>query len=104
MVEQITLGTLRLSVKDILVIKGDGNYSNIFTKDGKRFLTCKTLKYFASLLVHNNFIRPSKSSLINKDFIVHIEFNSNKAIHLVNGDVISISRRNVRPLREKYQA
>ena len=88
MVEYVVLGSVKISVKDILVIKGEGNYSNIFTQDGKRILTCRTLKYFATMLADYQFI----------------DFKSQKAIRLVNGDVISISRRNVRPLREQFQA
>ena len=36
MVEYVVLGLVKIPVKDILVIKGEGNYSNIFTQDGKR--------------------------------------------------------------------
>jgi two-component system LytT family response regulator len=104
MIEYVVLGSVKIPVKEILVIKGEGNYSNIFTQDGKRILTCRTLKYFATMLAKYQFIRPSKSALINPDSIIHIDFKSQKAIRLVNGDVISISRRNVRPLREQFKA
>jgi DNA-binding LytR/AlgR family response regulator len=56
------------------------------------------------MLAEYQFIRPSKSALINPESIEHIDFKSQKAIRLVNGDVISISRRNVRPLREQFKA
>jgi len=104
MVEYVVLGSVKIPVIEILVIKGEGNYSNIFTQDGKRILICRTLKYFATMLAEYQFIRPSKSALINPDFIIHIDFKSQKAIRLANGDVISISRRNVRPLREQFKA
>jgi two-component system LytT family response regulator len=104
MIEYVVLGSVKVPVKEIIVIKGEGNYSNIFTQDGKRILTCRTLKYFATMLAEYQFIRPSKSALINPDSIEHIDFKSQKAIRLVNGDVIPISRRNVRPLREQFQA
>lgn len=103
MIEYVSLGSSKIFIKDILVIKGEGNYSNIFTNDGKRTLTCRTLKYFATMLAEYQFIRPSKSALINPESIEHIDFKSQKSIRLVNGDVISISRRNVRPLREQFQ-
>ena len=104
MIEFVSLGSVKIPVKDILFIKGEGNYSNIFTQDGRRILSCRTLKYFATMLAEYQFIRPSKSALINPDSIQHIDFKSQKSIRLVNGDVISISRRNVRPLREQFQA
>jgi two-component system LytT family response regulator len=104
MVEYVVLGSVKIPVKDILVIKGEGNYSNIFTQDGKRTLTCRTLKYFATMLAEYQFIRPSKSALINTEAIERIDFKSQKNIRLVNGDIICISRRNVRPLREQFKS
>jgi DNA-binding LytR/AlgR family response regulator len=56
------------------------------------------------MLAEYQFIRPSKSALINPAFIEHIDYKSQKSIRLVNGDIISISRRNVRPLREQSLA
>ena len=104
MIQHIIMGSVKVLVKDISVIKGDGNYSNIFTQDGKRFLTCRTLKYFVTMLAEYQFIRPSKSALINPAYIEHIDYKSQKSIRLVNGDIISISRRNIRPLREQSLA
>jgi DNA-binding LytR/AlgR family response regulator len=98
----ILLGTLSIHSSDILFIRGEGNYSNFFLKDGRKILSCRTLKYFANLLSKDGFIRPSKSALINPSAIVHIDFKSQKTIRLVNEEVISISRRQVRPLKEYF--
>lgn len=102
--KNITIGSLVFLISDVIVIKGDGNYSNIFIKGGKRFLTCRTLKYYDSLLIGQNFIRPSKSALINFDFIKRADFKSQRSFFLTNNDIISISRRNLKPLREKFQS
>lgn len=99
MIQHILLGPIKVSVDDILVIRGEGNYSKIFTIDGKSILSCRTLKYFALMLKDLNFIRPSKSSLINPAAIEHIDFKSQKTIRLVNKDIVTISRRNVKPLK-----
>jgi two-component system LytT family response regulator len=99
----ITLGAISVLSSDILFIRGEGNYSNFFLKDGRKILSCRTLKYFANLLSEDGFIRPSKSSLINPSAIVHIDFKSQKTIRLVNEELISISRRQVRPLKEYFQ-
>ena len=104
MSEHITIGQTRVPVSEILVIRGEGNYSNIITRNGRKLLSCRTLKYFATMLEEVHFIRPSKSALVNLLAIAHIDFKSQKSIRLENGDMISISRRNVRPLRELYQS
>jgi two-component system LytT family response regulator len=99
----IALGAISVLSSEILFIRGEGNYSNFFLKDGRKILSCRTLKYFANLLSEDGFIRPSKSALINPTAIVHIDFKSQKTIRLVNEEVISISRRQVRPLKEYFQ-
>jgi DNA-binding LytR/AlgR family response regulator len=99
----ITLGAISVLSSEILFIRGEGNYSNFFLKDGRKILSCRTLKYFANLLSEDGFIRPSKSALINPSAIVHIDFKSQKTIRLVNEELISISRRQVRPLKEYFQ-
>jgi DNA-binding LytR/AlgR family response regulator len=100
----ITLGATQVLSSDILFIRGEGNYSNFFLKDGRKILSCRTLKHFATLLINDGFIRPSKSALINPSAISHIDFKSQKSIRLVNEEVISISRRQVKPLREHFQS
>lgn len=104
MSEHITVGHIHVQISEILVIRGEGNYSNIITRDGRKLLSCRTLKYFATMLEDIQFIRPSKSALVNRLAIAHIDFKSQKSIRLENGEMISISRRNVRPLRELYQS
>lgn len=88
---------------DILLVRGEGNYSNVILKDGRKFLSCRTLKFFADVLEECGFIRPSKSALINPLAIQHIDFKSQKAIRLINNEVIPISRRKVRALRILFE-
>jgi DNA-binding LytR/AlgR family response regulator len=99
----ISLGAINVLSSEILFIRGQGNYSNFFLKDGRKILSCRTLKYFANLLVQDGFIRPSKSALINPSAIAHIDFKSQKSIRLINDQVFSISRRQVGPLKEYFQ-
>lgn len=96
-------GTQVLAI-DILIVRGEGNYSHIFLKDGRKFLSCRTLKFYADVLEDGGFIRPSKSALINPAAIRHIDFKSQKAIRLINDEIIPISRRKVRSMRLLFQA
>jgi two-component system LytT family response regulator len=100
----ISLGAISVHASEILFIRGEGNYSNFFLKDGRKILSCRTLKYFVNLLEDEGFIRPSKSALINLSAIAHVDFKSQKSIRLVNEHVIAISRRQVRPLKEFFQS
>ncbi len=89
---------------DILLVRGEGNYSHVILKDGRKFLSCRTLKYFADVLELGGFIRPSKSALINPAAIRHIDFKSQKAIRLINDEIIPISRRKVRSIRLLFES
>ena len=88
---------------EILIVRGEGNYSHVILRDGRKFLSCKTLKYFADVLEIGGFIRPSKSALINPAAIQHIDFKSQKSIRLINDEIIPISRRKVRSIRLLFQ-
>lgn len=101
---EINVSGILIPVPEILYIKGEGNYSNFIMVDGRKIMSCRTLKFFEKMLDGMGFIRPSKSALINPDAVAHIDFKSQKAIRLIDNQTISISRRNVRPLREKFQA
>ncbi|RXK46816.1 LytR/AlgR family response regulator transcription factor [Aquirufa rosea] len=96
----INLGTFKVCPASILFIRGEGNYSKIFLKDGRKVLSCRTLKFFEILLQDYGFIRPSKSALVNPDGISSVDLKYDKVIKLTNDVNISISRRQVRPLRE----
>ena len=89
---------------EILLVRGEGNYSHVILKDGRKFLSCRTLKYFADVLEVGGFIRPSKSALINPAAIQHIDFKSQKAIRLINNEIIPISRRKVRTMRLLFES
>ena len=74
MIEHIIVGNTHVSISEILFIRGEGNYSNIITRDGRKLLSCRTLKYFATMLEDIQFIRPSKSALVNRLAIAHLGF------------------------------
>ncbi len=96
----INLGTFKVCPSCILFIRGEGNYSNIFLNDGRKVLSCRTLKFYETLLQGYGFIRPSKSALVNPKSISSVDLKHDKVIKLTNDMNISISRRQVRPLRD----
>jgi two-component system LytT family response regulator len=74
-----------LRLKDIILIKGEGAYSEIYLKDGEKLLISKNLKHFEELLMDvNRFIRTHKSYIINLDEV--IEYNkSSGGLIMMNG-------------------
>ena len=96
----LTLGDQIVCVKDILRLEGEGNYSKFYMKDGSKIVSCRTLKYFEAYLLERGFIRPSKSAIVNMNAIQAIDFNIQKSIRLVNDFQVSISRRQIKPLKD----
>jgi two-component system LytT family response regulator len=100
----LALGDQIICIKDILRIEGEGNYSKFHMNDGSRIISCRTLKYFEEFLLANSFIRPSKSAIVNMNAILAIDYNIHKIIKLINDHQVTISRRQIKPLKELFRA
>jgi two-component system LytT family response regulator len=100
----LSLGDQSICIKDILRIEGEGNYSKFHMNDGSKVVSCRTLKYFESFLLERGFIRPSKSAIVNMNAIEAIDFNIHKIIKLINDHQVTISRRQIKPLKELFRA
>lgn len=90
---QIQIGG-RMSVypKDLIVLKGEVNYTTVYFQNGKKKeMVATTLKKIEEkLLPYPNFFRITKSTIINIQCIKDIQ---NNKIFLINGETITPSRR-----------
>ncbi|UAJ14186.1 LytR/AlgR family response regulator transcription factor [Aquirufa lenticrescens] len=100
----LVIGDQTICIKDILRIEGEGNYSKFHMQDGSKIISCRTLKYFEPYLLERGFIRPSKSAIVNMNAIQAIDFNIHKSIRLVNQHQVTISRRQIKPLKDLFKA
>ena len=100
----LVLGDQTVCIKDIIRIEGEGNYSKFYLINGIKIISCRTLKYFEPYLIERGFIRPSKSAIVNMNAIEAIDFNINKSIRLVNDHQVTISRRQIKPLKDLFKA
>lgn len=79
-----------IPLKSIIRLEADGAYT-IFITETKRLIISKNLKYYQELL-GKDFIRCHQSHLVQKQCVKSIDNNHN--LHLSNGEIIPISRRN----------
>lgn len=85
-------GSLFVELKDILYLKAEGSYANIFFKDGNKVIVSKNLKdYEDQLTMEEGFFRTHRSFLVNTDFIKQISSDGSEAT-MINEAVINISR------------
>lgn len=84
-------GMLFIRTEDIMWLKADGNYTEIYLYDGKQHLVSKVLKSFEKVL-GDNFVRIHKSFIANLDYIQ--QFNRSEYILVMEGGQnIPISER-----------
>ncbi|MCC6384576.1 MAG: LytTR family DNA-binding domain-containing protein [Bacteroidia bacterium] len=86
-------GLTFLNVSEIVRLKSDSNYTQIFMKDGKTMMVSKTLKEFDELLSAQNFFRVHQSHLINLAFISQYTKGQGGFVTMTDGSEIEVSIR-----------
>jgi two-component system LytT family response regulator len=85
-------GSLFVELKDILFLKAEGSYANIFFKNGNKVIVSKNLKDYEDLLtIEEGFFRTHRSFLVNTDYIKQISSDGSEAT-MINDSIINISR------------
>jgi len=79
---------IRISTSEIIFIRSDADYSEIFVPD-KKHLTSEPLRYWEEILDKNQFIRVHKSYIVNTSKIVKVMRNQ---VHMINKTVVPIGR------------
>ena len=82
----------RIFLKEIIMFKGDINYTTIHLVSGKVLLIPRTIKIFENLLSEYDFIRTHRAYLINE---LHLkEYDEvNSCVKMSNNMTALISRR-----------
>jgi two-component system LytT family response regulator len=68
----------------------DDNYTELYTVDGRRFVSARTLKDYEDMLQPLGFLRVHRSTLVNKAQITHLDDGH---VVLRNSTRVEISRR-----------
>lgn len=79
-----------IAIDSIVRLQADGAYTMFITED-KTLVVSKNIKYYQDLL-DDDFIRCHQSHLVHKKHIKRLDSDTN--LHLSNGDVVPVSRRN----------
>lgn len=91
-----------LNISEILYIKGDGPYSEVFLTDGTKHLVSRTLKNFEDILQNDKrFLRIHKSYLVNFDFAVSYNKSDNGWLNLKNEISVPVSSEKTNLILEK---
>ncbi len=86
-------GIVFITIKDIVYCESQGNYSKIFTQQGKSFTFTKPLKDLEEMLHENQFFRVHHSYLVNLRKVEKYIRTDGGDIKLTNGKIIPVSRQ-----------
>jgi len=90
--------TIFISVDDITLLQGEGNYTYLCTRDRKRYIVSKTLKEFEKMLDGSLFVRIHKSHMVNLAYVQQGPFNNDRQVQLTDGREVAISRRRMKEI------
>ncbi|UTW63547.1 response regulator transcription factor [bacterium SCSIO 12741] len=86
-------GSFRIvDLKNVLYLKAEGSYCKIVTTENE-FLISKNLKHLTDTLPENNFLRVSRSFVVNMAFIRSICKKDGGLVTMENGTEITIGRK-----------
>lgn len=92
-------------IKDILYIKADGNYCEMFLKSGsvtQKIIVTQSLKDVQSRLPSNLFFKTHKSFIIALNSVIRYD-KKEKAAHLSNGSIVDVSYRMEKLFLENFE-
>ena len=96
--------TVSVAVDDLICLQGEGNYTFLISRDGKRYLVSKTLKEFETTLDTTQFIRVHKSHIVNLAYIRYNRMLDDRALLMGNGQQVPVSRRRAKDVFVEIQS
>lgn len=86
-------GLMFVSKEDVIYIKADGRYSELYCKNEQRYTVCKNIGEYEEELSRDFFFRVHKSYLINCKHVVKINSDDGGFVEMNNKAEIEISKR-----------
>ncbi len=93
-----------VSIKEIVRIEAESNYSIVYFQDKTKKVVTKTLKDFEDQLSVHNFLRVHHSHLVNLDYVIGYKNQENGYIIMQGNIIIEISRRKKQEVLQRIQS
>jgi len=93
-----------VNLENIIACEANRNYTNFYLLDGKKILVSKNLKTYEGILEHANFMRISRSYIINLNFVESYLRTNGGEVLMSNQLTIPISANLKNELMEKMNA
>lgn len=90
-----------VKINEIIRLQADGNFTQIYFKDGKKQMVCRFLKHFEALLPHP-FLRIHRSHIINLQCLQSYHKGSGGVVIMNDGYEVEVSPTYKKQLLEYY--
>lgn len=92
--QQLVLPTMEgfdvIPLKEVVRLRGNGNFTNVYTAEGKEFMVCRFLKHFETVLP-GHFLRIHRSHIVNTHFIKSYHKGAGGYLTLTDGMELEVS-------------
>src|SRR6218665_2049924 len=95
-------GRKKLPPGQIVMLKAESNYTNVFLQNGTSFLVATTLGELARRVNHLAFFRPNRSIVINLEHLKLFD-KEDLQIQMQNEEVVTVSRRRSKTFKKYYK-
>lgn len=85
-------------ISEILLLRGDGNYTHIHLTEGRVLLASRNIGHYENLLPAERFWRLHKTAIVNRDFVATIY---KREVVLRDGTRLEVARRRWREMKTK---
>ena len=93
-----------LKISDIIYLKGEGAYSEVYMRDNSKHMVSRNLKNFEEILLKDKrFLRTHKSYLVNFDEVVMYNKSDGGWLDMKNGASIPVSSEKSNLILERIQ-
>ncbi len=87
------VGKKSVSPENVILLKADANYTEVFLRGGESIILSKTLKELEKRFVNFSFFRTHKSYLVNLNYIERFCPHEGQFIGLKGNIIAELSRR-----------
>jgi two-component system LytT family response regulator len=92
--QQVILPTLEgfdvVKMGEIVRLKGNGNFTDVYLTNGSKKMVCRFLKHFAEMLPHP-FVRVHKSHIVNIHYVQSYHKGAGGYVNLNDGTAVEVS-------------
>jgi len=93
-----------VSQEDVLYCVSEANYTAIYVKNEKSYLTNKSLKELENILEPILFVRIHNSAIINTMYVEKFKTDEeSNAIEMIDGKIFNVARRRKQEFLSKFQ-